>query len=141
MLEIEERDIGGWPAEGYYTTFPDTAPALMAIQPGLSAETKRARAYEAHGYHFKPPRGGRRFCLALSCLSWVDDKSITATRAVIDDLAPELVSEVKESYLASEYGDAYWIAFDVREHVHVVLAILRNLEERGELPPRSDWGA
>lgn len=54
---------------------------------------------------------------------------------VIDDFVlPSEIEDIKRSYLASEFGDAWWIAWDLQLHPYIVLAVLRNLAEKGELP-------
>lgn len=129
---IEEFYLGESDLEAYYTEYPYSA---MAIQPSLSNATKRARELEAHGYHRKPPRDGRRACFALQSLNELDEVSIAATtRALPDHVSSEEIVTVREAYRASEYGDAYWIAFYAEIHLHVVIAVLRWLSARGELP-------
>ncbi len=129
---IEEFYLGEPDLEAYYTEYPCSA---MAIQPSLSPATKRARELEAHGYHRRPPRDGRRACFALGSLSELDEISIAATaRALPEHVSDEEIHAVCETYKATEHGDAYWIAFYTEVHLHVVIAILRHLDERGELP-------
>ncbi len=127
---IEEFYLGEPNLEAYYTEFPYSA---MAIQPELPNATKRCRALEGHGYHRRPPPGGRRHCFVMDSFDALDEISIRATRRVIDELAPDAVQCIKEAYRASELGDAFWIAWDCDEHPYTVIAALRNLEERGEL--------
>jgi hypothetical protein len=129
---IEEFYLGEPNLEAYYTEFPLSA---MAIQPRLPCATKKARALEAHGYHRRSPPGGRRCCFVLDSFDRLDETSIGATRRVIDELAPETVEQIKESYRAAqEPKNAFWIAWDCDEHPYTVIAALRNLAERGELP-------
>jgi hypothetical protein len=127
---IEEFYLGEPNLEAYYTEFPYSA---MAVQPGLSYATKRARALEAHGYYQRPPLGGRKACFACQSFDTFDEGSVRATQLVVDELAPDIVECVKDAYRASEYGDAFWIAWDCDEHPYTVIAALRNLEARGEL--------
>lgn len=69
----------------------------------------------------------------------VDHQAIRAMKRVIDDfVSAEEIRGIKTSYLASECGDAYWVAWDLSLHPYVVIAVLDNLAERGELPPRAD---
>lgn len=128
---IEEFYLGEPDLEAYYT---DTPCSAMALQPNMPNATKRARALEAHGYHRKPPPGGRKACFILRSFDALDEGSIRATRRVVDELAPEIVERIREVYRAAEYGDAFWIAWACDEHPYTVIAALRNLNERGELP-------
>lgn len=131
-LQIEEHDLGD-NVEGYYTE--DPVPALMAIGRGLSYQIQQARAIEGHGYYARPPRSGRRVCLAKKFYDWIDEVSVESIRRVVQDHIPTgEIEQVKTSYLASEYGDAFWIGFDLRLHPYIVIAVLRNLEAEGRLP-------
>lgn len=131
---IEEFFLGEPNLEAYYTEYPCSA---MALQPDLPTATKRSRELEAHGYYVRPPRGGSRPCFALQHFDGIDEISVSATmRGVRQKATPEEVAAVKESYRASEFGDAWWIAWDCRMHPYMVMAILRHLSSRGELPPR-----
>lgn len=132
-LRVRTRNLGSGQAEAYFTA--DPAPALIAIHDHLPPGTKRARAIEGHGYYRRPPKSKRRVCLLHTSLDSVDEISVSATRAVIEEhVSREEVEAIKQSYLASEVGDAYWVAFDCELHVNIVLAVLRNLYSEGELP-------
>lgn len=134
MLEIEERDLGAGYVEGYFTEIP--RPAYLAIQRGLPNETKQARAIEGAGLYRRPPRDGVKWMLLHDSLDTVDEAAIRAMRPVVEDhVSAADVNCIKRSYLAAEWGDAYWIAWDCDLHPHTVIAILRNLVERGELSP------
>lgn len=138
MLEIEERDLGGGYVEGYYTE--DPRPAYLALQKGLPNSTKQARAIEGAGLYRKPPPEGRKIMLLHDSLDSVDEAAIVAMRPVVEDhLSAADVNCIRGAYLASTNGDAYWIAWDCHVHPYVVVAILRNLDERGELPPHPGW--
>ena len=89
---------------------------------------------EAHGYYRRPRPGGRKACFACRSLDALDEGSIRATQRVVDELAPAVVKCVKEAYRASEYGDAFWIAWDCDKHPYTLIGALRNLAARGELP-------
>ncbi len=132
-LVIEERDLGGNYVEGYFTA--DPRPAYMAIQDGLRPETTRARCIEAHGYYRRPPHSRRKVCYLPPTPDALDEQAIRAMRPVIEDhISDAEISGVKESYRCASFSDAYWIAWDCGLHPYVVIAILRNLEARGELP-------
>jgi hypothetical protein len=132
-LTIEEHDPGDAFVEAYYTE--DSAPALLALQPGLPAATREARAIEAHGYYRKPPPGRREVCYALGSFDHVDEGTIAAMRRVIEKLLPpENIECIKDSFHASTLGDAFRIAWNCDMHPHTMIAVLRNPEARGELP-------
>ena len=132
-LVIEERELGGNYVEGYFTA--DPVPAYMAIQPDLRPETKHARCIEAHGYYRRPPRSKRKVCYVPPTPDSIDEHAIRVMQPVIDDhLTSYEKEEILSSYAASTYGDAWWIAWDCDLHPYAVIAFLRNVTARGELP-------
>lgn len=132
-LVIEERELGGNYVEGYFTA--DPRPAYMAIQRGLRPETQRARCIEAHGYYRRPPRSKRKVCYLSPHPDTVDEQAVQAMQHVVEDHLTEHEKRgVVRSWAAAEFGDAWWIAWDCDLHPYVVLAYLRNLSERGQLP-------
>lgn len=132
-LVIEDRDLGGGYIEAYFTALPQ--PGYMAIQEDVRPETRRARCMEAHAYYRRPPRSGRKVSYVQSNPDKVDEQTISALRRVVEyHLTSEEQQEVRCSYVACEYCDAYWIAWDCELHPYVVIALLRNWAERGELP-------
>ncbi len=134
-LVIEERDLGGNYVEGYFTA--DPKPAYMAIQTGLRPETKRARCIESHGYYRRLPPTRRKVCYLPPNPDALDEQAIQAMRPVVEEhLSDAEISGVKESYRCAYFPDAYWIAWDNDLHPYVVIALLRNLAARGELPER-----
>lgn len=131
-LVIEERDLGGEYVEGYFTADPQ--PAYMAIQHDVRPETKRCRSIEAHGYYRRPPRSLRKVCYLPPSPDAIDEQAIRAMQPVVEDhLSANEVRAIRDSYRASELGDAWWIAWDCDMHPYVVIAVLRNLLARGEL--------
>ncbi len=130
-LEVRERNLGDDEAEAFYTEHPE--PALLVVQPHLTPATRRAREYEGHGYYRRPPKGGRRVCYALASLDSIDGQAIRAVGRVVDMVPESDVQEIKSAYLASENGDAYWIAFYAEIHLHVVIAVLNHLRSIGEI--------
>ncbi len=136
-LHIEEHDLGER-VEAYYTE--DPRPALMAINRGLSYQIQQARAIEGCGYYAKPLKNSRRVCTARESFDWVDNTSVEAIRAVVEEhVTPEGIKTIERAYLASENGDAFWIGFDLHTHPYIIIAVLRNLSERGELPAHPSW--
>lgn len=128
-LKVKERELGGNGAEAYYTEYPR---ALLAIQPGLMPHQRDAREVEGHGYYRRPPKGGRKFCFAPRAAYDLDPAALNAIRCVVDDHAPSWVEEVKDAARMS--NNPRWIADWCEMSVQVVVAILLNLKERGELP-------
>ena len=126
---IEEFYLGEPDLGAYYTEFPVSA---MAIQPDLQNITREARELEAHGYHRRPPRSGRKFCFAPRDPYDFDEVAVNALRSVVDDLQPSWVEEVREATRIS--NDTRWIAAWCELSPNVVVAIIENLKARGELP-------
>ncbi len=136
---IEEFFLGEPDLEGYFVSVPISA---MAIQPDLPLATKRARYIEAHGYDLKPPVSGERLCYVAGSFSDVDEISVAATKRGLTRCVTEgEVREIKEAYEECELDDAWWVAWRCEQHIHVVIAVLRYLDERGDLPPKHHWGA
>lgn len=136
---IEYRHLGGDYVEGHFRI--NQIAARLALQTGLPHETIRARIIEAYGYCLRPPRTGRKTITMQHRPDWIDEQAILAMRRVIDDFVT--VSEVRAirtSYLSSEVGDAFWIAWDQNTHPYIVIAVLRNLEAEGRLPVHPSWG-
>jgi hypothetical protein len=132
-LVIEERELGGDYVEGYFTA--DPKPAYMAIQRGVRPETRRCRSIEAHGYYRRPPRSLRKICYLPPRPDSIDEDAIRAMRPVVEEhISVAELRELKRSYRASYMQDAWWIAWDCGLHPYIVIALLRNLAERGELP-------
>lgn len=133
---VEEFYLGESNLEAFYVSDPCSA---MAVQPAAPIPTKRARYIEAHGYHRKPPAAGQRQCYVVDSFDDLDDISIAATkRGLLDCITDGEIAEIRASYEEITIADPWWIALDTRQHVHVVIAVLDNLAERGDLPPRLD---
>ena len=128
-LAVRDFDLGDGDVEGYFLDRGEWA--AMAIQKGLPDTLRRARELEARGYWLRPPRQRRKFCLKPGHPHDYDEQAINAIRCVIDELQPSWVSEVKEAARMS--GDPRWIAAWCELSLHAVVAILLNLEGRGEL--------
>lgn len=135
---IEDYYLGEKDLEAYYYQRPYPA---MAMQFDLSEVTKRARELEAHGYYRKPPMAGDRACFAAGSLDTIDEISVMATKRGLEgNISKDEVDNIVDAYVASEFADPWWIGFECRQHVHTVVAVLRYLESRGELPPKFYWG-
>lgn len=132
--EIEYCNFGGGYVEGYFS-ISDVA-AFLSLQTGLPQQTIEARIIEACGYCRRPPKSGSKIILMQRHPDQIDQQAILAMRHVIDDfLTAEQARDIKVSYLASEHGDAWWIAWDLQTHPYIVIAALDNMNQRGELPP------
>lgn len=131
--EIEECDLGGGYVEGFFNI--NEVSACLALQTGLPYETIEARIIEAYGYCQRPPKSGSKTILLQHHPDSIDHQAIAAMRRVIDDFITTAgIKDIKIAYLASEHGDPYWIAWDLQIHPYVAIAVLDNLEGRGELP-------
>ncbi len=130
---VEHRDLGGDYVEGRFRI--NRIAARLALQTGLPYETVRARIIEAYGYCRRPPKTGRKTILMQHHPDRIDELAIAAMRRVVDDFVSAAeVRAIRLSYLASDCGDAYWVAWDLQTHPYVVIAVLRNLEAEGRLP-------
>lgn len=89
-------------------------------------------------YGDRNPRHLQRFFDAVAVALDLDEEAVGAMRRVIDEfLTASELEAIKRSYLASEWGDAWWIAYDLQMHPYLVIAALRHLHARGELPEPS----
>lgn len=135
---VEEFFLGEPDLEAFYTSEPCSA---MAIQPDMPDATKRARYVEAHGYDLKPPKSGERECYVVASFDKLDEISIAATRRGLPRcVTDDEIEEVRDAYVESDLGDAWWVAWRCRQHLHLVIAILGHLHSLGQLPSRP-WGA
>ena len=96
----------------------------MAIQPGLSADARRAREIEAHGYEARPPRAERRFCTWPDSWEAVDALSVRAQKRFVEKMEPEWVERVRREW-EGRYDEAsvvFWSGL-TPETVRAVLEI------------------
>lgn len=133
-LEIDEYPFENTDLEAAYTEHP--RPAGMAIQKGLRCSSKRAREIEAHGHYRRPPLSGRKFCYACGSIEEVDLVSVNAVRRTVDDMEPAWVEAVKDAARMFNTPDLIkgWLEDDWGLDLQVIVAILMNLDARGELP-------
>lgn len=130
-LQIVDFHLGGHPVEAYYYT-DGVKVSGVAIQPDLPPFAKRGRIVEAEAYHKrKPPVGGRKFCMSCEDVAQLDRGAVNALRSIIDDHKPGWVYEVKDASRIS--NDPRVIAAWCELSLQVVVAILENLQARGEL--------
>jgi hypothetical protein len=130
-LRIRTRNLGGFPVEAFYSEFTDEP--SMTIQSGLSYAGKRARELEGHGYYQRPPMWGRKLCMSARTEEQVDYGTIRALRRVVDDMEPGWVDAVKDACRIA--NDPRIIAAWCELPLQVVVAILAQLEARGDLTP------
>lgn len=129
-MKVRLLNLGGNGAESYYTSHTD--PDVVAIETELDPTLQEGREIEAEGYHTKrPPKGGRKWGFCQRHPHDFDPNAINAIRSVIDDLRPSWVAEVKDAARMS--NDPRWIAAWCDISPHVVVAVLLNLDSRGEL--------
>lgn len=133
-LEIDEVGFSTPGLEAAYTEHP--YPAGMGIRKGLRHSSRRAREVEAHGHYKKPPLASRKLCYACGSLEEVDLVSVSAVRRTVDAMEPDWVAAVKDAARMFNQPDliAGWLELDLQ----VVVAILMNLEARGELPETTE---
>lgn len=137
--QIEFCDLAGELVEGRFRI--NSIAARLALQMGLPYETIRARIVEAYGYCVYPPKAGAKTLVMQYRLSGLDELAIIAMRRVIYDFVSAVeVDAIRKSYLASDEGDAHWIAWDLQTHLYIVIAVLRNLDSEGRLPRHESWG-
>lgn len=135
---IEDFYLGESDLDAYYFSYPCSA---MAIQFDASYETKRARELEAHGYDLKPPIDGERACFTVDSFDDIDEISVAATKRGLEgNITKFEVRDILEAYIEAEWDDAWWIGLQCRQHVHTVIAVLRYLKSKGELPSKFCWG-
>ncbi len=133
-LEIDEFLFANPDLDAAYTEYPQ--PAGMAIRRDLRQSSKRARELEAHGLYKKSPLTGRKLCYACGSLEEVDLVSVNAVRRTVDEMEPAWVEAVKDAARMFNQPDLIkgWLEEEWGLDLQVVVAILMNLEARGELP-------
>lgn len=134
-LQIDDFPFANPDLEAAYTEHP--IPAGMAIRHDLRRSSKRAREVEAHGHYRRPPLTGRKFCYPCGSLEEVDLVSVNAVRRTVDEMEPEWVEAVKDAARMFNQPDLIrgWLEEEWGLDLQIVVAILMNLEARGELPP------
>lgn len=140
-LEVEHRELGGGWLEGFFHL--NSVSAYLALQIGIPESTIRARIIEAVGYSKRPPKSGEKIVLMDGYLYSVDDLAIRAMQRVIFDFVSAYeVETIVRAYLAEENGDAYRVAgiyLDNEIHPYVVISVLNNLRDEGQLPIHPSW--
>lgn len=131
---VRELDLGrGGRVQGYY--YGRDGLAALAVRPELSEDAKEARRIEALEYEARPASlaGGEKFLLYPRCYAEVDRTAVRAHRKRVERIRPEWVERVRREW--ETYRDVestiYWSELEPEP----VVAILKNLWERGEIPP------
>ena len=115
--------------EAYY--YGKEGLSLMAVQPDLSDNARRAREIEAYGYHIRPPYGREKFCTWPDSVEDIDPLSVRAQKRCVEHMEPEWLDRVKREW-EGRYDEAsvvFWSELPP-ETVHAILEILW---ERGEI--------
>jgi len=128
VVEWEFRNKG---LEGYFARNPEMA--VLAVQEDLRPEARRAREMEAEGYEERPSafKWREKACYAAANVMEVDMDAVRALKPRIEREEPEWVARVKKEWEA--FRDVESVAFWAEVPIQAVVAILLNLDERGEL--------
>lgn len=129
---IRARKFRDASVQALYTEY--TSPATLALRERLSEEEAESLWLEAesllrHGL----AQGGRMICYAPKDLEHMHPRRVKAMRLVVEIARPDWVERVR---FACWY-DNTWDEIRKRSRVpdYAALAIVRNMQERGELPP------
>lgn len=115
-----------------YTEYP--SPATLALKIELSAEEAEALWWEAKSLLDNGlAQQGRMFCYAPEALEKMHPRRIKALRLVIEAAKPEWVERVRFACMYDNTWDGIRKLSKVPDYP--ALAIIRNMQERGELPP------
>lgn len=132
---IRPYDLGPGRAQAF--AYHDGRTAHLAVQPHLGEDARRSREIEAHHYDLRPPRSGRKWCLSPTSFEDIDELSVRAQQRHVERMEPLWVGHVKELWLF--YRDFTSTVFWSELEPETVMAILRLLMDRGEIPPDGDW--
>lgn len=115
-----------------YTEYP--TPATLALKAGLSEEEAEALWWEAKSLLDNGlAQNGRMFCYAPKELEHMHPRRVKALRLVVDSAKPEWVERVRFACMYDNTWDGIRRLSGVPDYA--ALAIIRNMQERGELPP------
>ena len=117
--------------EAVYVADPE--PAGVALGIDLTPEARRARELEARGYFHAQLSFGRRWklCYLATNAGEVDPDSVRALRLDIEREEPGWVEAVRREW--ELHRDAERVSLETGLPLQAVVAIVQNLEERGEL--------
>lgn len=131
-MRIREFDVGP-NTYGYYFIDYDLDVAALAISPHAPEPAKQAAVVQGYGHTAKrPPKGNRQFIWDDREVQDLDPNAIHTIRAVIDELQPFWVEEVRDACRIANHPRviADWCELSLA----VVVAIIDNLRARNELP-------
>jgi hypothetical protein len=115
-----------------YTEYP--SPATLALKAGLDEEEAEALWWEAKSLLENGlAQGGRMFCYAPADLEHMHPRRVKALRLVVEQAKPEWVERVRFACMYENTWDGIRRLSKVPDYA--ALAIIRNMQERGELPP------
>jgi hypothetical protein len=129
-LEIDEFEFREDGPYALHTEFPD--PGGLAVRPGLRREEREALIVEGEGFLIRGPRSGRKFCFDQKSVFDMDFERIQACRRTVELDKPEWVQRVKDAALLDNTMEKIIRHSEVPPYP--AMAILLNLEARGELP-------
>ncbi|WP_273843870.1 hypothetical protein [Rubrobacter calidifluminis] len=129
MEGVEFRDEA---LHALYTEYP--SPATLALKDGLSDEEAEALWWEAKSLLENGlASGGRMFCYEPGALEHMHPRRIKALRLIIERARPDWVERVRLACMYDNTWDGIRRLSKVPDYP--ALAIIRNMQERGELPP------
>ncbi|CAN5868108.1 hypothetical protein BH18ACT11_BH18ACT11_25060 [soil metagenome] len=134
---IRPYDLGAGRAQAFVYHDGSEAGVHVAVQPDLGGNAKRSREIEAHHYDIKPPRTGQKWCLWPYSIEDIDEISVRAQQRFVEGMEPSWVEHVKELWMF--YRDFTSTVFWSELEPETVMAILRLLMDREEIPPDGDW--
>lgn len=115
-----------------YTEFP--SPATLALKADLSAEEAEAIWWEARSLLENGlAQNGRMFCYAPDALEHMHPRRVKALRLIIEAVKPDWVERVRFACMYDNTWEGIRKLSGVPDYP--ALAIIRNMQERGELPP------
>ncbi len=130
-LRVIEWAFSNAQVEGYFAR--DFDHAVLAIQEDLHPQARRARELEAEGYDERPLafKWREKVCYVATNATEVDVDAVRALRPLIEREEPAWVERVKRDWGA--FRDVESVAFWSEVPIQAAVAILLNLDERGEL--------
>lgn len=129
---IREVDFRDESIHALYTEYP--SPATLALKNGLDREEAESLWWEAKSLLDNGlAQNGRMFCYAPNALEHMHPRRVKALRLIIERAKPDWVERVRLACMFDNTWDG------IRQHSKVpdyaALAIIRNMQDTGELPP------
>ncbi|HJQ29840.1 MAG TPA: hypothetical protein VJ827_10895 [Rubrobacter sp.] len=115
-----------------YTEFP--SPATLAVKSGLPDEEAEALWWEAKSLLENGlTQSGRMFCYAPTELEHMHPRRVKALRLIVEQAKPEWVERIRFACMFDNTWEGIRRLSGVPDYP--ALEIIRNMQERGELPP------